>query len=199
IGCAQCIDACNDVMAKLKRPLGLIRYSSQARMEDGDRHILRARVIIYPVLLVFFVSLLGFKLTHQSPVDVTLLRGIARPYQTLQTGEVQNEVRVKLVNRTDAARLYTVELRDVEGGRLVPVDVPLDEAIPPGEMVVAHYRVISPPEVFSNGRTDATLVVRDDQGYEESLKYRMQGPFGTGATAESTLDDSSSSTSEQTP
>jgi cytochrome c oxidase accessory protein FixG len=204
IGCAQCIDACNEVMAKLKRPLGLIRYSSQARMEDGDRHILRARIIIYPILLVFFVSLLGFKLTHQSPVDVTLLRGIARPYQTLQTGEVQNEVRLKFVNRTEGVRMYSVELRGVEGGRLVEVDVPLGRGVQPGEPVVAHYRVISPPDVFTLGRTDAQLIVRDDQGYEETLKYRMQGPFGAGSAAaagssDDVADDSESTPPEQTP
>ena len=43
IGCAACIDACDDVMAKLNRPLGLVRYDSLHGLAEalaaGEGHL----------------------------------------------------------------------------------------------------------------------------------------------------------------
>jgi polyferredoxin len=57
IGCAACIDACDQVMDKMDYPKGLIRYSTEHAIEEhwGWReilgHIVRPRVVIYSVML----------------------------------------------------------------------------------------------------------------------------------------------------
>src|SRR5690606_26570541 len=44
IACGQCVDACNSIMARIHKPLGLIRYGSQRTLERGaPRRILRDR------------------------------------------------------------------------------------------------------------------------------------------------------------
>jgi cytochrome c oxidase accessory protein FixG len=35
IGCAACVDACDDIMTKLKRPTGLVRYDSYVGLKGG--------------------------------------------------------------------------------------------------------------------------------------------------------------------
>ncbi len=57
VACTQCIDACDAVMDKLKKPRGLIRFSSQARIEGQSSRLLRPRVIIYPAIMT--VLLIG--------------------------------------------------------------------------------------------------------------------------------------------
>lgn len=37
IGCARCIDACDSIMTKVNRPLGLVRYASEAQIEGKKR------------------------------------------------------------------------------------------------------------------------------------------------------------------
>src|SRR5690349_19186544 len=50
IGCAACIDGCDQVMDKVGRERGLIRYSTTHAMEGKRTHVLRARVLIYAAL-----------------------------------------------------------------------------------------------------------------------------------------------------
>ncbi|MEM7228661.1 MAG: cytochrome c oxidase accessory protein CcoG [Planctomycetota bacterium] len=182
IGCAQCIDACNTVMTKLKRPKGLIRYSSQARMEDGKRHLLRPRVIIYPILLLAFIGAFAGLVSNQRPVDVTVLRGQARPYIELPSGEIQNEVRVKLVNRTREVATYDISLEGFGDVRMEPVGDATHDAVDPRETVTAHYRVIVQPDIFKIGRAEGFIIVNDGNGYERRVRYRMQGPWSSSST-----------------
>ena len=50
IGCTACIDACDDIMTKLGRPTGLIRYDSQNGFDGLPKRILRPRIYAYSVL-----------------------------------------------------------------------------------------------------------------------------------------------------
>ncbi|MEZ6088643.1 MAG: 4Fe-4S dicluster domain-containing protein [Pirellulaceae bacterium] len=47
INCTQCIDACDDVMDRVGKPRGLIRYSSQDAIARKPRRLVRGRTIIY--------------------------------------------------------------------------------------------------------------------------------------------------------
>jgi cytochrome c oxidase accessory protein FixG len=57
IGCAACVDACDDIMTKVKRPKGLIRYDSWKGFNGGKTRFVRPRTIFYSVLSCFEVSL----------------------------------------------------------------------------------------------------------------------------------------------
>ena len=43
IGTAQCIDACEEVMIAQRKPIGLIRYTSERELKGGIRHVWRPR------------------------------------------------------------------------------------------------------------------------------------------------------------
>ncbi|HYF35372.1 MAG TPA: 4Fe-4S dicluster domain-containing protein [Prosthecobacter sp.] len=51
IGCSACVDACDDIMKKLHRPPGLVRYDSQVGLQGGRTRLLRPRIWLYIVLL----------------------------------------------------------------------------------------------------------------------------------------------------
>ncbi|MHC5004188.1 MAG: 4Fe-4S dicluster domain-containing protein, partial [Planctomycetota bacterium] len=179
IGCAQCIDACDAVMSKIGRPLGLIRYGSQEAMDRGSRRLLRPRVILYPLMLAIIAGIFVTVLVTRAPADVTLLRAGGRPYVTLESGEISNELRIKIVNRTEEPRAYSFDLANLEGGRLAGVDDPV--RIGPGESVTTVASVVAPPGRFSMGRASVTVLVRDDAGFEKKTTYRLQGPWSPGA------------------
>ncbi|HTG97044.1 MAG TPA: cytochrome c oxidase accessory protein CcoG, partial [Burkholderiales bacterium] len=52
IGCAACIDGCDQVMDKVGRERGLIRYSTSHAMEGGRTRVLRSRVLVYSTLML---------------------------------------------------------------------------------------------------------------------------------------------------
>src|SRR5262249_50274176 len=99
IHCTQCMDACDAVMARIGKPLGLIRYSSKDELAGQPRRILRPRIVLYPLLLALVWGALVLALARREPADVTVLRGLGTPFSVLPSGEVSDQIRVKIVNR----------------------------------------------------------------------------------------------------
>jgi cytochrome c oxidase accessory protein FixG len=180
VNCTQCIDACDAIMDRVGKPRGLVRYSSQETLETGKRKILRPRVIAYPMLLALLVGALGFSVAEKEPADVTVLRGIGVPFVVLPSGEVSNQLRVKIVNRREEPLEYLIELADGEGLKIVSPQNPLPVAARKTE--TATVFVVAPRDVFDDGALEVTLRVSDGAGFSKDVPYRLLGPSSpTGA------------------
>ncbi len=119
IGCAQCIDACNTVMSKIGRAPNLIKYSSERVIEGGKAHLIRPRIIIYPVILVVLISAFVYLLQTKPIADVLFIRGQGSPFTTVvERQEVSNQVRIRVTNRTDEPAVYLAEIVSPEGARM---------------------------------------------------------------------------------
>jgi cytochrome c oxidase accessory protein FixG len=187
VGCAQCIDACDAVMAKVNRPLGLIRYSSESAMAGEPRRLVRPRVIVYSAVVTILTGLLGILLATRSPADVTLLRNVGRPFVVTADGAVDNTMKVKVTNRTDATHTYRIAAVDPRGEiRAVTNNATLTVA--PGQSVTEPVQVIAPASRFVLGHLDATLRITGDDNLEIDRDCRLLGPATptspTGATHE---------------
>jgi len=174
IHCTQCIDACDVVMAKTGRPKGLIRYGSRDEFEGQARRLLRPRIVIYPLIMVLVWGGLAYALAHRGSADVTVLRGIGAPYGVLPDGQISNQLRVKIVNRTQAARRYTISIKHAPDLRLVSPDNPLD--VPAGASATASVFVMASATSIPHGLREIEVDVEDDAGFEKETHYRLLGP-----------------------
>jgi cytochrome c oxidase accessory protein FixG len=179
VGCTQCIDACDTIMDRIGKPRGLIRYTSQHTLESGKHGLLRPRVVAYPLILVAVFGLLGVALAAKDPVDITVLRGIGSPYNVLPSGEVSNQLRVKIVNRAGGPREYLIDVGDATDIKLVAPQnpVPLDD----GRTETATVFVVAAAGTFRDGEREVTLHVSDGRGFEKAIPYRLLGPFAAAA------------------
>ncbi|MEM1303270.1 MAG: cytochrome c oxidase accessory protein CcoG [Planctomycetota bacterium] len=175
VNCTQCIDACDEVMDRLGKPRGLVRYSSQSGLEGNPTKILRPRVIIYSALISLLGILLVLLLVSRSPFKATLLRGLGAPYSVLPSGEVDNLVRIKLVNRTDEEQSYEVSVAAPPEVRL---STPLQITLPPQGVTTDTLHCLAAPEPFYNrsGTLDVTLRVSERGGVAIDHEYRLFGP-----------------------
>jgi cytochrome c oxidase accessory protein FixG len=114
IGCTACIDACDEVMDKLKRPRGLVRYDSQAVFEGGARRILRPRLALYVVVIVAWAVGAFFAFRTHDPFEANLLRLRGAPYHVVD-GSVRNLFQVHLVNKGSEPATFHVEAEPLEG------------------------------------------------------------------------------------
>jgi cytochrome c oxidase accessory protein FixG len=174
IGCTQCIDACDAIMDRVKRPRGLIRYTSQDELANEGRRLLRPRVIVYPLLLVIVFGLFVVNLGGKAGAEVTVLRNAAAPFSVLPTGEVSSPIRFRIINRTGDDRDYRFELLDAKGTRLIAPRNPVP--VGAGDKMEAGFMVVSPPEAFAAGRHPVRLRVSDGGGFEEVIEYTLLGP-----------------------
>jgi cytochrome c oxidase accessory protein FixG len=176
VACTQCIDACDAVMDKVGKPRGLIRFSSQSRIDGQPSRLLRPRVVIYPTILLVLLTAFGFVLTGKQSADVTLLRESGNPYTELTPGEVTNQIRVKIKNRSGRDAAYTIEVVDDIAAKLIFSENPIPVA--DGQSRTEPVAIAVPRSAFENGKCDITLRVSDDAEYSEQLEYRLLGPYG---------------------
>ena len=78
IGTAQCIDACDEVMIAQRKPIGLIRYTSEREQKGGVRHVWRPRTLVYLALLTVAWGTLGILVLTRSDALVEVRAGRAR-------------------------------------------------------------------------------------------------------------------------
>ena len=173
IACAACIDACDEVMTKVKRPAGLIRYDSAAGFAGGRTRWLRARVWLYLSLLCAGAAAAtwAFSTVRPATLDVTRLSGA--PY-FVDAQSVRNQFLVRLVNKRDVPVSFRVVAEGA--GKLVQVGfeetvtlAPLAEEVRP--------LIVSVPRAGYAGPFPFTVVVRPEAGaYELRRRADFTGP-----------------------
>jgi len=157
VNCTQCIDACNAVMTKLNRPRGLIRYSSQALIAGEKPRLLRPRVVIYPAILLAVAAAFVITLSNQGPAEITILRGIGRPFVDLPGGEIGNPIKIKITNRTDTPAEYFIELADTKAMHLTIQENPIH--LGPGESKTITGMIAAHPSALAGDHPAAKLTV----------------------------------------
>ncbi len=145
ITCALCIDACDDVMARIDKPRGLIDYIT---LEDGEseraggphtpvwRRILRPRIILYTVLWSAVGLALVAALVMRSDLAFSI-EPVRNPINVvLSDGSIRNAYELRLRNMTGYDRdfrisvtaPYPLELA-LENEDGLTVSVPADETL----------------------------------------------------------------------
>ena len=178
IGCAQCIDACDRVMAKIRKPKGLIRYSSTAAMKGDHWKLFRPRMMFYPTLLMLFVLLFGFVLHGKQNADVTLLRNLGNPYTIMKDGSISNSIRLKIVNRGSASAAYQIGVVSNSSVEMIIEENPFK--VEDGQSRTVSLLLGAPRSIFSNGKYHLKIRISDGEGFQEEISYHMLGPFTLG-------------------
>lgn len=176
IHCAQCIDACDAVMHKIGKPIGLIRYGSQDAMAGKPQSWLRARTLIYPTCIIVAFSLFLVLLSTKFSFDARVLRSPGAPFTVLGTKEVQNNMRIRLVNRSQGPQSYTAEVISPVGSQAL-WGVENNPSLDPGETILAPLAIHAPiSTTATRGYVDAVVRIQDSDGNHRDLQLRLLGP-----------------------
>jgi len=109
IGCAACIDACDEVMTRVQRPTGLIRYDSLSALGGGRTRWLRPRTIVYAVLLLVGATVATFAFSTVKPASFLVYRMGGGAY-FVDRDVVRNQFMVRLVNKRSDPAVFAVEV-----------------------------------------------------------------------------------------
>jgi cytochrome c oxidase accessory protein FixG len=179
IACTGCIDACDDVMTKLKKPTGLIRYDSMKSMRGEKRKVVRPRSAIYLAASLACVLLLAGFLSASQKLDVVVLRAKEAPYTVDSSGPapmVNNHFKLELSNQTSIDR----ELDFVLPTELVPQGFQVITAIRPlpvssGTLKRVDVFVRFPSYRLAEGQKKIVLLIqsRDTSGTTETIEKEI--------------------------
>lgn len=111
IACGACIDACDDVMLKMGYPKGLIRYSTQNAIDGKPTRVLRPRILVYGAILLALVIGWSWGVGGRSELIAEVLRDRNALYRVAGDGRTENAYTLKLINKTDRAQTYRIEIQ----------------------------------------------------------------------------------------
>lgn len=151
IGCGACIDACNPVMEKQNKPLGLIRYTSENallnRKKEGEKsiwaHLWRPRILIYTGILWAIIFATAASLILRVPLKVDVIRDRSILARESFDGKIENVFTLKIMNITEEAQRYRISVEGLDG---IAVDVKEPIEVKAAENYEVAVTVNAPPE-----------------------------------------------------
>ncbi|HTR88281.1 MAG TPA: cytochrome c oxidase accessory protein CcoG [Reyranella sp.] len=179
IGCGLCVDACNETMAKVERPLGLIRWDTLARQQRrsegkpaGRWRPVRARTVLYGLLLLVVAGAMLAAFLLRSDVELSAQRDRSPNFVRLSNGDIRNAYTVKISNKRQGELGVRLGVRGLDAARLAIADSGETGADRPELSVrsdaVGSYRVLItvPARAAQAATTPIAFFVLDRQGRE---------------------------------
>ncbi len=174
ITCALCIDACDEVMDKVGRPQGLIRYASLDEMDGKPTKAMlaRPRVWVYSTILTLALAGIIYGLSSLAAIDLKVLHERAPLFVTLSDGSVQNKYTLKMLNKTPEDLSVRISAAGPEGLRLVGAEEP----------VTIRHGTVTPAMVF------VKVPKKDLTQEQEAIRFRVEATRPNGQVVRSERD-----------
>ncbi len=181
VNCTACIDACDDVMLKIGKPKGLIRFASYQSIKDGVSKIITARVIAYSFVLLGLLALLSFALVTRSDVETTVLKVPGTLYQR-EEGFITNLYNIEFINKTFDPIELEIRVEEPAGVQILKADGKAID-IPAEGMVKGIFFIKIPEQDVTNARTVVTLGVYQNGKRIERVSAKFIGPVSKASDA----------------
>jgi cytochrome c oxidase accessory protein FixG len=177
VGCTQCIDACDAIMTRLRRPTGLIRYTSLDALQGRSTRLFRPRVLVYLAVILGAASVIAIMLIGRASFEVDMVRRAGAPFTVRTDGIVTNSIRLRITNRLDRSQMFQIGLTGPEGSSIVVTDKSIE--LDARSVVAIEGQVLVPGPAFKRGRAPTTVSVTSSGGSAWQQDLIVLGPEGT--------------------
>jgi len=140
VHCGECIDSCDTILARLKRP-GLIRYAWG--LSGKTRFPMDAKRVVLLLVLVFYASGLFAALSTRRAILVRIEPERTTLYRTGPDGRIYNHFRYSIANRSGKQAAVVFSLADLPGAKLSLSPNPA--TVTPGATVQGEFDISAPP------------------------------------------------------
>jgi len=171
IDCGACIDACDDIMQRIEKPTGLIRFSPEptqsTRTKTKSPMAARPRLWGYGVAFIVSVLLFAWQVSSKAPYAYQFNRDRAQLYTYNDSG-ISNAFILSLQNKTLNSTEFQIAITHPD----LVVSHQGALSLSAGLKADFPLQVICPEPCQLTGRTPFELQVRSNQGLKA-----LQGVF----------------------
>ncbi|MDD4974902.1 MAG: cytochrome c oxidase accessory protein CcoG [Bacteriovorax sp.] len=118
IACTNCIDACDEVMEKVKKPRGLIRYSTENELLGKKHSFVTFRSIVYLVVCLTFIAAFFYFLNKSTELSFVFMRGTDSPFQVMTEANgktiIVNHFTVKLSHQGEVQHELFFQVKEAD-------------------------------------------------------------------------------------
>lgn len=110
IACTQCIDACDNIMERLNKPAGLIRYTNEVELKKlpVKRNL---RPYLYAIISTIFVLSFFYFLNASTKPQLVFLRGVGAPF-LISESTITNRFNLKIKHQGSEQYPIRLELEN---------------------------------------------------------------------------------------
>jgi len=180
IGCAACIDGCDQVMDKMGYPRGLIRYATLNAVDehlgwrDMIKRVFRPRVMVYSAILWIIIGAVAAALVYRVPVKIDVIRDRGALAREVEGGLIENVYRLRVMNTDEEPRHYVISASGLRGLRVEGLSQPLSIGPASSQLIAVRLRI--EPEGIERGphRIEFNIVASDAAGNPNPDVFSIQ-------------------------
>jgi len=174
VNCTACIDACDNIMDKIGKPRGLIRYASENSIENGEPLRFTSRMKAYTALCGVVVAILSTILFTRKDVNATVMRTPGILFQERGTDSVSNLYNIKLSNKTIKEIPLSIKLEDGKG-KIEIVGKPYINVAKEGQGSGSFF-IVLPKTHLTQRKTEIKLGLYEGNKKIENVNTVFLGP-----------------------
>lgn len=165
IACTLCIDACDEIMIKIKKPTGLIRYSSQNELEGKPWKKFSIRSMFYILMSVVLLATFVFFLNKSTNLSLVFMRG-KTPFTTMQTNGVEiirNHFTLKLTHQGSDQYTVGFKVEDPALAEKIQIVTPVNPTVidRPEKKIIIFFNFSK--DILENGTRRVNVQVIDSK------------------------------------
>jgi len=174
VNCTACIDACDNIMDKIGRPRGLVRYASENGIENREPVKYTTRMKLYTALLTVLLVILSALLLTRKDIDATIMRTPGMLFQERGTDSISNLYNIKVANKTMKEVPMTVRIERGDGKV---------EIIGGGPIIVKEegqgsgsFFIVLPRKSITQRKTVLNIALYEGEKELDRMKTNFLGP-----------------------
>lgn len=175
VNCTACIDACDEVMLKVDRPEGLIRYASENSIKEGFQRLVTGRVKGYTIVLVLLVVAFVSLIVTREDLQGTITRFPGMTFQAREDGTVSNLYQITLINKTFEPQ--KVELKALADGMRVEIIGAKDWILEPQTKFEGRFFLVRNQDEIIISQEKVKVALIHNQEEIDQIKTNFMAPL----------------------
>jgi len=172
IACTACIDACDEIMEKVEKPKGLVKYTT---LDHKPIQLTKPRSLLYMLIILACTIGLIYNLAVKKHSEVFLMRAKDEPYKATET-DITNHYKIHLTNQSFAIHKYKITTENSEKIELISAET--EVTLKPKEFKEWHiFAKMSKVEFKKNLKIKLKIYdSENEKEFSKKLEAEFLGP-----------------------
>jgi cytochrome c oxidase accessory protein FixG len=176
VNCTACIDACDEVMEKVGLPKGLIRYATEAEIENQEKFKFTSRIKVTTVVLTLLIGFLGFLMYDRGSLEAKFIKPAGSTF-FIKNEKITNTFIYTLLNKSNEQKKLTIKVISPKNAEIDFFGS--DKIVLKGDQIsTGNINITFPEKEIKYSKQNMTIGVFDEKGkLIDSFDTVFEGPF----------------------
>lgn len=176
VNCTACIDACDEVMDKVGLPKGLVRYATEAEIENREQFKFTPRMKATTVILALLVGFLGFLMYDRGSMEAKFIKPAGSTF-FIKNGKITNTFIYTLLNKSNEKKTLTIKVISPDAAEITYFGS--EKIILKGDQILkGNINISFPEDKIQFSKQNMVIGVFDENGkLVDSFETTFEGPF----------------------